>query len=127
MEKKVGDVITEDAIEIVGYIVVEPSSIQIELKKGINEITFYYEIKSDLTYTVQYLENGTGRQLYGAKTVGGKKYNEIVTEQALDLTAAGYELIGDTTKTIQITTGENIITFYYNATETTPTTPTTPT
>lgn len=74
------------------------------------------------------MENGTGRELYGAKTVGGKKYNEIVTEQALDLTAYGYELIGDTTKTIQITTGENIITFYYNATETPePEPPTTPT
>jgi uncharacterized repeat protein (TIGR02543 family) len=67
-----GSQVTEEAIDIEGYNKVEPISITITLDKveG-NVITFYYTARTDIEYTVNYLEQGTDKPLAEAKVVGG--------------------------------------------------------
>lgn len=96
-----------------------------------------FVIRTDLTYTVRYLEDGTARELNGAKVVGGQTFGATVTESAINI--PGYTMTSDKNpQSITIGTGENVITFYYKEigpdveptpteTPTTPTIPTTPT
>ena len=99
--------------------------------------TANFAIRTDLSYTVRYLEDGTARELNGAKVVGGQTFGATVTESAINI--PGYTMTSDKNpQSITIGTGENVITFYYKEigpdveptpteTPTTPTIPTTPT
>ena len=99
--------------------------------------TVKFTIRTDLSYTVRYLEDGTARELNGAKVVGGQTFGATVTESAINI--PGYTMTSDKNpQSITIGTGENVITFYYKEigpdveptpteTPTTPTIPTTPT
>ena len=111
--KTFGDKITETAIEIDGYNKVVPTSGEVEITTGTNEITFYYEKRTDLSYTVNYYLEGTTTKVATSKTVNDKTFEEEVTENAIDV--AGYTKVAPTTKTITISTDEskNVINFYY--------------
>ncbi|NLN47984.1 MAG: VWA domain-containing protein, partial [Clostridiales bacterium] len=61
-----GKVVTENAIDIVGYNKVLPTSKSITIAMSGNVITFYYTAKC-LCYTVNYLEQGTNKVLAPAK------------------------------------------------------------
>ena len=76
-----------------------------------NEITFYYTKRADLSYTVNYLEQGTNAVLAPAKTVGNQIFGAEVTEQAIDI--EGYNKVAPTSATITIAVQGNEITFYY--------------
>ena len=71
-----------------------------------------YAIRTDLSYTVRYLEDGTGRELNGAKVVNDQTFGTIVTESAINI--PGYTMTSDKNpQSITIGTGDNVITFYY--------------
>ena len=108
-----GDKITETAIEIDGYNKVAPTSGEVEITTGTNEITFYYEKRTDLSYIVNYYLEGTTSKVATSKTENGKTFEEEVTENAIDI--AGYTKVEPTTKTIKISADEskNVINFYY--------------
>ena len=106
-----GDKITESAIEIDGYNKVAPTSGEVEITTGTNEITFYYEKRTDLSYTVNYLEKGTNNVLEDAKVVGDQTFGDKITESAIEID--GYNKIAPTSGEVEITTGKNEITFYY--------------
>ena len=76
-----------------------------------NVINFYYTKRNDLSYTVYYKEQGTDKELAGAKVVDGQKFGDVVTENAIDID--GYNKINPTNANITITTGTNEYTFYY--------------
>lgn len=107
--------VTENAIDIVGYDKVNteehPSSVTITIDVENNIINFYYTKRTDLSYTVNYLEQGTNRVLAKAKTVDSQTYQASVTEEAIDI--AGYNKVAPTSETITIGVGENVINFYY--------------
>ena len=107
--------ITEEAININGYNKVNPTSQTITLNKENNVINFYYEKRTDLSYTVYYKEVGTEKELADAKEVTSQTFGSSVTENAIEIN--GYNKVNPTTSTIEITTGENEITFYYEAKE----------
>ena len=90
-----------------------PTSGEVEITTGTNEITFYYEKRTDLSYTVNYYLEGTTTKVATSKTVNDKTFEEEVTENAIDV--AGYTKVAPTTKTITISTDEskNVINFYY--------------
>lgn len=74
--------------------------------------TAHFALRSDYTYTVRYLEDGTARELASPKTVGGQTLGATVTETAINI--GGYTLTSDKNpQSITIGTGENVITFYY--------------
>ncbi len=107
------DSITENAIDIAGYTKVAPTSNTIELKANAsdNVINFYYKKRTDLSYTVNYLEEGTNKVLADKKEVSNQTYLDTVTETAVDI--SGYDKVGDTTKSITINVSNNVINFYY--------------
>lgn len=113
--------------------VLSAETVQANLNKTVNEhgMTVYqdttfmarFTIRTDLGYTVRYLEDGTASVLASEKIVSGQTFGATVTETAPDI--AGYTLTSDKNpQSITIGTGENVITFYYKAvgaeTETTP-------
>ena len=106
-----GNVVTENAIDIDGYNKVNPTSADITITTGTNEHTFYYTKRNDLNYTVYYKEQGTDKELAGAKVVDGQTFGDVVTENAIDID--GYNKVNPTSADITITTGTNEYTFYY--------------
>ena len=106
-----GDKITETAIEIDGYNKIAPTSVEVEITTGKNEITFYYEKRTDLSYTVNYLEKGTNNVLKDAKVVENQTFGDKITETAIEID--GYNKVAPTSGEVEITTGTNEITFYY--------------
>ena len=109
--KEFDEVITEDAIDIEGYNKVDPTSAEIKITTGTNEHTFYYTKRDDLEYTIHYKEQGTNAKLAEDKVVTNKKFNEVITENAIDI--EGYNKVDPISAEIRITTGTNEHTFYY--------------
>ena len=67
---------TEEAIDITGYVAEEPTSQTITIQVEGNVINFYYTKRTDLSYTVNYLEKDTDVVLAEAKVVNGKTYQK---------------------------------------------------
>ena len=74
-------------------------------------VKLYYARRNDLSYTVYYKEQGTEKELAGAKVVDGQTYGDTITENAIDID--GYNKVDPTSGNITITTGKNEYTFYY--------------
>ena len=74
-------------------------------------VKLYYARRNDLSYTVYYKEQGTEKELAGAKVVDGQTFGNVVTENAIDID--GYNKVNPTSANITITTGKNEYTFYY--------------
>jgi len=74
-------------------------------------VKLYYARRNDLSYTVYYKEQGTEKELAGAKVVDGQTFGNVVTENAIDID--GYNKVNPTSAEITITTGTNEYTFYY--------------
>ena len=106
-----GAEVTEKAIDITGYDKVEPSEQKFTINADKNEITFYYTARTDLTYTVKYLEKGTGKELAKPKTVENQTFGTAVTEKAIFI--KGYWPCNPAKETIIIDVDENVINFYY--------------
>ncbi|MBR4878822.1 MAG: VWA domain-containing protein, partial [Clostridia bacterium] len=106
--------VTEEAIDITGYVKVDPTTatITINVDEAKNVINFWYEKRSDLSYVVNYLEQGTNNVLHAQKVVENNKYLASVTEEAIDIT--GYNKVAPTSETITIKVEGNVINFFYN-------------
>jgi len=103
--------VTEQAINIEGYVKQEPTEQTITISVENNTINFYYTKRNDLSYTVNYLEKDTENVLKVAKNVNEQTYQSIVTEQAVDI--EGYVKQEPTEQTITIAIENNVINFYY--------------
>ena len=108
-----GTVITssDEVIKIDGYnydSVVPKETLTIGT--GDNVINIYYTKRTDLSYTVKYLEKDTNKELHVGKTEENQTFGDSVTEKAVAID--GYTPT-KTEETIQIGTGKNEITFYY--------------
>ena len=106
-----GDEVTETAVTIPGYNLVGDESQTITIGTGTNEINFYYAKKTDLSYTVKYLEAGTNEKLAEEKAVGDQTFGDEVTETAIAID--GYNVTGESEKKLTIADGTNEIIFYY--------------
>ena len=106
-------VITEKPIDIEGYNKVSDraQSIVIGVNEAENVINFYYTKRDDLSYTVNYLEQGTNEKIADSKQVGNQTFKDSVTEEAIDI--PGYNAQEPTEKTITIEVEDNVIDFYY--------------
>ena len=75
------------------------------------DVTVTYTKRSDLSYTVNYYWNGTTTSVAKSKTVSGQTFGASVTEAPIDI--EGYTPVSTDSQTITITTGANVINFYY--------------
>ncbi len=103
--------VTEEAVTIPGYNLAGETSQTITIGTGTNEINFYYTKKTTLSYTVKYLEAGSDEELATSKTVENQTFGTEVTEKAIAIN--GYNVTGESTKTITIADESNEIVFYY--------------
>ena len=115
-EQTFGDTVTLNQVTIdskrpAGYQAgfVTPQSLVIKAEGNVFNVV--YTKRTDLSYTVNYLEQGTGKVLHEAKTVDGQTFGAEVTESAIDIT--GYNKIDPTDATITIAVKGNEINFYY--------------
>lgn len=76
-----------------------------------NVLNVVYGRRTDLSYTVNYIEDNTGKVLAGPDTVSGQTYGTEVTVYAKDI--GGYSLMSTNPQKLSIGTGSNTITFYY--------------
>ena len=76
-----------------------------------SEYTVNYVKRTDLSYTVRYYLKDTTTKLADDKVVIDQTFGAAVTEKALDI--AGYNVFGESEKTITIGVGANEIIFYY--------------
>ena len=74
-------------------------------------IILNYVKRTDLSYTVHYYLKDTTTKLADDKVVIDQTFGVAVTEKALDI--AGYNVFGESEKTITIGVGANEIIFYY--------------
>ena len=76
-----------------------------------SEYTVNYVKRTDLSYTVHYYLKDTTTKLADDKVVIDQTFGVAVTEKALDI--AGYNVFGESERTITIGVGANEIIFYY--------------
>ena len=100
-----------EKIDIDGYNYdsVEPEE-KLTIGTGENVITFYYTKRTDLSYTVKYLEKDTDKVLHEEKLVENQTFGNSVTEKAVAIDGYTPE---KKEETITIGTEKNEITFYY--------------
>lgn len=67
--------------------------------------------QTGLSYTVNYYLNGTTTKVVDSKTVYNRTYGEPYTESPIAID--GYTAVSNASVTKNITTGENVINFYY--------------
>ena len=77
------------------------------------EVTVTYTKRTDLSYTVNYLEKDTEKVLHDAKVQGGMTFEDVVTsaDEVIDIDGYNYDSVDKDTLTIG--TGDNVINIYY--------------
>ena len=88
----------------------ENSPLTIGTDESTNVIKVYYKKKTDLSYTVKYLEKDTDKVLHEEKLVENQTFGNSVTEKAVAIDGYTPE---KKEETITIGTEKNEITFYY--------------
>ncbi len=89
-------------------VTIDPSTVTENLTYTAN-----WEIRTDLSYTVNYLEKNTNKVLHEAKTQENQTFGNVI--RAIDevIIIPGYQYENADKETLEITTGENTINLYY--------------
>ena len=105
----------DEKIDISGYNYdsASPETLTIQADESKNVINLYYTKKTDLSYTVNYLEKGTTNVLHEAKTVENQTFGAEITSASEKIDISGYNYDSASPETLTIGTGENVINVYY--------------
>ena len=76
-------------------------------------LTAQWKTKTDLSYTVNYLEQGTNEVLHKEKTTGNQTFGTEITSSKEVIDIDGYTYVSADPETLTIGTGENVINLYY--------------
>ena len=79
---------------------------------GENTIVVKYSKRTDMSYTVKYLEQGTETDVLPSETRTGKTFGATYEETAKDA-PDGYELVGSNTQNVSIDADNKVVKFYY--------------
>ena len=107
-----------EIIEINGYNYDSVDKETLTITTGENVINIYYTKRTDLSYTVNYLEKDTNNVLHEQKVQDGMTFESIVNsaDEVIDIYGYNYDSVDKDTLTI--TTGENVINIYYTKKDT---------
>ena len=103
--------ITPQTKQYEGFIAPEEIGTTIKAN-GTTEINYYYERRTDLTYTVEYIDKQTGQKIEQTTKTNQTYETEIETQKEIKQ-IENYEYESKTPETLKIGTGENIIKIYY--------------
>ena len=115
--------VDEIPVAVAGYNVVSVDKESLSIGVENNVINFYYTKRTDLSYTVNYLEEGTNNVLATAKTVNNQTFGATITaaiEGEADetpVTITGYSVVSVDNASITIGLESNVINFYYTKNE----------
>ena len=102
-----------EVIDIDGYNYDSVDKDKLVIGTGENVINIYYTKRTDLSYTVNYLEKDTNKVLHDQKTQDGMTFESVVTSANEVIEIDGYNYDSVDKATLKITTGENVINIYY--------------
>ena len=104
---------SNEVIDIDGYNYDSVNKDKLVIGTGENVINIYYTKRTDLSYTVNYLEKGTNKVLHDQKTQDGMTFESTVTssDEVIDIDGYNYDSVDK--ETLIITTEENVINIYY--------------
>ena len=110
-----GTIITssDEVITIDGYNYDSVDKTTLTIGTSENVINIYYTKRTDLSYTVNYLEKDTNTVLHEAKTVENQIFGTIITSSDEVITIDGYNYDSVDKTTLTIGTSENVINIYY--------------
>ena len=102
-----------EKIDISGYNYdsVDPETLTIGT--GENVINIYYTKRTDLSYTVKYLEKDTDKVLSPQKVKDGMTFGTVITSSDEVIKIDGYNYDSVDKDTLEIGTGDNVINIYY--------------
>ena len=103
----------KEKIEIDGYNYDSVDKNTLTIGTGENAITFYYTKRTDLSYTVNYIDKDTGKAIINAKTVDKQEFGAVIESEKEKIEIDGYNYDSVDKEKLTIGTGENVITFYY--------------
>ena len=104
---------SDEVIEIDGYNYDSVDKDTLTITTGENVINIYYTKRTDLSYTVNYLEKDTNKVLHAQKVQDGMTFETEVksADEVIDIN--GYKYDSADKESIKITTSENVINIYY--------------
>ena len=104
---------SNEVIDIDGYNYDSVDKDKLVIGTGENVINIYYTKRTDLSYTVNYLEKDTNKVLHDQKTQDGMTFESVVTsaDEVIDIDGYNYDSVDK--ETLTITTEENVINIYY--------------
>ena len=79
----------------------------------LNVMNIYYTKRTDLSYTVNYLEKGTNKVLSPANTVNNVEFETVINASNEIIPIDGYVFNSVNPEKLTITTGSNVINIYY--------------
>ena len=112
-----GDVVdtSDEIVSISGYNYdsADKDSLTIGTDANANVINLYYTKKTNLSYTVNYLEKDTNTVLHTPKTQGSMTFGATVTSSNEVIDIDGYDYDSVDKASLTIIDGENVINIYY--------------
>ena len=108
----------DEVIDIDGYNYDSVDKETLTITTEENVINIYYTKRTDLSYTVNYLEKDTNNVLHEQKVQDGMTFESVVnsSDEVIDIYGYNYDSVDK--DTITITTGENVINIYYTKKDT---------
>ena len=102
-----------EIIDITGYEFdsLNPEKLVIDVEN--NVINIYYTKRTDLGYTVNYLEKDTNKVLNQSKEVNNVEFNAVINASDEIITIDGYVFNSVNPEELTIGTGSNVINIYY--------------
>ena len=108
----------DEVIDIDGYNYDSVDKETLTITTGENVINIYYTKRTDLSYTVNYLEKDTNKVLHEPKTTENMTFESTVNSADEVISIYGYNYDSVDKDTLIITTGENVINIYYTKKDT---------
>ena len=109
---------SDEVIDIDGYNYDSVDKETLTITTNENVINIYYTKRTDLSYTVNYLEKDTNNVLHEQKVQDEMRFESVVnsSDEVIDIYGYNYDSVDKDTLTI--TTGENVINIYYTKKDT---------
>ena len=104
---------SKEVIDIDGYTYVSADPKTLTIGTGENVINLYYTKRTDLSYTVNYLEKDSNKVLHDQKVQNGMTFKATVNSADEKIDIDGYNCDSVDKETLTIGTGENVINLYY--------------
>ena len=103
----------DEVIEINGYNYASADKETLTIGTGENVINLYYTKQTNLSYKVNYLEQGTTNVLHEQKVQGEMTFDDVVKSEDEVIEINGYNYASADKETLTIGTGENVLNLYY--------------